>query len=146
MDFLVDRKCLQPMEDKYVHSKLKYRVVESEICCQPDWPPLTKSRASVADMMRLEQFSAKEEPAPDYEESGIDSKAFVKNDEENTAPCPVRFGEKNPSFVSENGFAPSLVSQVSVDSSISLLHSNVKSSSDVANKSSDRKKFDMTLV
>lgn len=54
MDFLIDGKFLQPLTERYINSKLKYRVIENEIYSQPDWPPISNSDTSIADLMRLE--------------------------------------------------------------------------------------------
>lgn len=81
MDFLIDGKFLQPLTEKYINSKLNYQVIENEIYSQPDWPPISNSDTSIADLMRLEHLTV---DACAFESSGTENKGFTcLDDEEN---------------------------------------------------------------
>lgn len=75
VDFLIDGKCLQPFTDKYINSKLPYNVIETELRNQPNWPPISASGATVAELMRLEHLAS-----TDAADDGTESKPLVDED------------------------------------------------------------------
>lgn len=79
MDFFIDGKFIQPLTEKYINSKLKYQVIENEIYSQPDWPPISSSDTSIADLMRLEHSTV---DACASESFGTENKAFTYVDGE----------------------------------------------------------------
>jgi len=68
----VQRRCQKAIDMRREHKNLKYLHVEQELCASPDWPPVSCTSQSLAQLMQLENSVPHDIAGDDSNHHGVE--------------------------------------------------------------------------